>query len=150
MRISDNYELHEFKRSAKADAKGIDNTIPPFAINAIRILVKHLLQPINDATGWRNFISSGFRCSALNKAVGGSATSSHMKGEAADSNFYTLNGKKEKIYLSPIEVAKKVKELGLQFDQMILYPSFVHLSFSALKKNRNQILYNSSYKGEKL
>ena len=63
--------------------------------------------------------------------------------------FYVLkNGKAE--YLKPIEVLRKVIELNLDFDQMIAYPGFVHLSYTTDRKNRKQVLYNKSYKGEKL
>lgn len=111
-------------------------------------LARNVLQPICDATGWKDYISSGYRPIRLNAAVGGSVTSDHRYARAADNNFYKIvNGKKTEI--QPIEVAKQVKKLGLCFDQMILYPTFVHLSFRA-GANRNQILYNSSYKGDKI
>lgn len=150
MKISNNYTLDEFKRSATATLRGIDNTIPSFAVNNIRILVKHLLQPINDATGWKNLISSGYRNEKLNALVGGSKTSMHMTGEASDNKFY-IDDSEGITYLAPIDVAKKVIELKLDFDQMILYPTFLHLSYTTKKRgNRKQVLYNKNYRGSKL
>lgn len=152
MRISPNYKLSEFEYSATARVHGIDNTIPPAAVNAIRILVEHLLQPINDATGWKNKISSGYRSKKLNDILpGASTTSMHMSGEAADCKFYEVNSKgKIARWVSPVVAARKVIELGLDFDQMILYPTFVHLSFTAKRKNRKQVLYSGTYSGPKL
>ena len=49
----------------------------------------------------------------------------------------------------PLALARLVKKLGLEFDQMILYPTFVHLSYHE-GRNRNKILYNKRYKGEKV
>ena len=52
--------------------------------------------------------------------------------------------------MTPYELACKVIELGLQFDQLILYSGFVHLSYKKSGEQRMQILYNKSYKGKKL
>ncbi len=142
MRISKNYNMKEF---------AVSKTYPLFAAPvpkelecSVIMLVLKLLQPINDATGWTNDISSGYRNSALNRAVGGVPTSQHTKGEASDNNFRDKNG-----YKTSHEVASKVVELKLEFDQMILYNTFVHLSYSN-GKNRNEILYNKKYSGKKL
>lgn len=148
-RISYNFKMSEFAVSASASAKGHTIVIPEELKENIVELVVNLLQPICDATGWKDKINSGYRDEFTNKLVGGVPTSQHTKGEAADNMFYKLvNGKAE--YLKPIDVLKKVVELGLEFDQMIAYPTFVHLSYTNDKPNRKQILYNSSYKGERL
>jgi hypothetical protein len=111
-------------------------------------LVTNLLQPVNDATGWKNLITSGYRPNKLNKAVGGSLTSDHRFGRASDNNFYKEeNGKI--VYISSYDVANTVLKLKLKFDQMILYPDFVHLSYRK-NKNRNQVLYSKNYKGKRI
>lgn len=144
--------MPEFGRSDTAAAHGIDNSIPDAVKPAIRGLVLNLLQPINDATGWRNRISSGYRCKKLNSLLpGSSSTSMHMTGEAADCKFYVPGVKGEVVrWLSSIEVAEQVIAQKLVFDQMILYPTFVHLSFTTKRANRQQVLYNKSYRGPKL
>ena len=146
MRISKNYKMREFSVSSSFPhlATGVPKE---FQCNVVN-LVLALLQPINDATGWSNYISSGYRSPMLNSRVGGSPSSQHLKGEASDNNFYYYqNGKK--ISVTPYEVAKKVKWLNLDFDQMILYPTFIHLSFK-VGANRRQVLYSSTYKGKRL
>lgn len=146
-RISKNFTYEEFERSATATANNINNRMPASVKPAVRALAVNLLQPLCDAEGWNDLISSGYRCDALNKLVGGVDTSQHRKGEAADNKFYeTVNGKK--VMIEPIRVARTVIDLGLVFDQMILYPTFVHLSYSGA--NRMQVLYNKRYKGPRL
>ena len=133
--------MDEFNVSASHPelARGIPINIRP----AIIALVVHVLQPICDRTGWSCYINSGYRSIELNRAVGGALSSQHMKGEAADCVF-KKDGKAVKI----IDVLKAGKDLN--FDQMIAYPSFVHFSYTRLRANRKMVLYNSSYKGEKL
>lgn len=141
MRISKNFTLDEFSVSASHPelAQGIPINVRP----AIIALVTHILQPICDKTGWTCKINSGYRSIELNRAVGGAPTSQHMKGEAADCVFM-----KDKKPVPIIEVLKVGKELC--FDQMIAYPTFVHFSYTRLRANRKMVLYNSSYKGERL
>ena len=143
MRISKNFTMDEFSVSASHPelARGIPVNIRP----AVKALVINLLQPICDRTGWTDSILSGYRSIELNRAVKGASGSQHMKGEAAD-NLFKRNGKP----VSIIEVFKLVKESGLDFDQMIAYPTFVHLSYTTKRPNRKQILYNVSYTGKRL
>ena len=134
--------MDEFNVSASHPelAKGIPINIRP----AIIALVVHVLQPICDKTGWSCHINSGYRSIELNRALSGAAPASqHMKGEAADCVFM-----KDKKPVPIIEVLKVGKELC--FDQMIAYPTFVHFSYTRLRANRKMVLYNKSYKGERL
>jgi hypothetical protein len=50
----------------------------------------------------------------------------------------------------PLALARLAKKMDLDYDQMIVYPTFVHFSYTEDRKNRNQILYSSKYKGEKV
>ena len=52
--------------------------------------------------------------------------------------------------MTPYELACKVVELGLEYDQMIIYPGFVHLSYKKSGEQRMQLLYNKSYNGQKI
>ena len=140
-RLSKNFRLNEFAVSST----GLPNEIPEDVKPAIRALVHYVLQPICDATGWRCRINSGYRSKAVNIKVGGANNSQHTKGEASDNVFYDDNG-----VVPPIRVLQAVLSLGLLFDQMIAYPTFVHLSHSARGVNRKQVLYSSTYKGQKL
>ena len=142
--ISRNFSYHEFEHSDIAKEERITNVITSTLVrDSIKCLVDNLLQPLRDAIKKPLKISSGYRCLQLNShhRIGGSPTSQHVLGEAADVWCATM---------TPYELACKVVELRLEYDQLILYPGFIHLSFSTRKGNRMQILYNKSYKGQKI
>ena len=84
MKLSEHFSLSEFERSATATKLGIDNSVPSQYIPALEQLCKEILEPLREFTGQPILISSGYRCPALNKAVGGVKNSQHMTGEAAD------------------------------------------------------------------
>lgn len=141
--------MAEFAVSATAAAKGIKMVIPEAVKPNIVALVTKLLQPLCDATGWRDQVNSGYRSPEVNKLVGGVPTSQHLTGQASDNMFYTktVDGVK---YVRAVDVLRSLVASGLDFDQAIAYPTFVHLSYRAHGKNRRQVLYNKSYKGAKL
>ena len=79
-----NFELYEFIDSDVAKKKNIDNS-PSFEIvDHLEELVEKFLQPLRNALGLPINVSSGYRCSRLNAAVGGSSMSAHLWGYAAD------------------------------------------------------------------
>ena len=147
--ISEDFSYLEFEQSDKARELGINNAIESQAIkDAIKSLVDSVLQPLRDACGKPLAINSGYRCKALNAAVGGVSTSQHVKGEAADVCPFGRNGHGDIKVVT--KLARLAVKLDLPFDQMILYPSFVHFSHKLKGEQRKQILYNKSYKGEKV
>lgn len=83
MRVSENFTLAEFERSQTAARNGIDNSVPAEYLGNITTLCETLLQPLRDAFG-PVFVTSGYRCPELNRAVGGSSGSQHKYGQAAD------------------------------------------------------------------
>ena len=83
-KLSSNFTLGEFIASDTAKKKKIDNTPTLADIYHMQELCTFLLQPIRDAWGKPIKVTSGFRCYKLNRAVGGSPTSVHMRGYAAD------------------------------------------------------------------
>lgn len=138
--ISKDFNYREFEASDVADKKGICNVITSFGVrDSILSLVENVLQPLRDAWGKPLHINSGYRCEKLNAAVGGVPASQHVKGEAADIAAE-----------NPVELAGLAVRLGLPFDQMILYPTFVHFSHKLNGEQRGQILYNWRYKGERI
>ena len=140
--ISKNFSYHEFEASTVAKDKRINNTITSFSVrDSIKNLVNRLIQPVRDYAKARVCVSSGYRCIELNEAIGGSPTSQHPLGEAADVWCPVK---------TPYELACIVIENNLPFDQMILYPGFLHLSLKLEGEQRYQILYNKSYKCKRL
>lgn len=140
MNITKNFTFAEFEASETAKKKGILNVISTFRVrDAVVALCKEVLQPLRDAWGKPLHINSGYRCPELNAAVGGVPTSQHTKGEAADIKAG-----------DPHALAQLAYDLGLPYDQMILYPTFVHFSHKLSGEQRHKILYNRSYKGPKV
>ena len=138
-RISKDFKFSEFTKSDTASRLHIVNVINDWEVrDNIKALVDNVLQPLRDAWGGPLFINSGYRSPELNKAVGGVATSMHCKGQAADVDC-----------TDPYALAKLVKRMRLDVDQVILYPSFVHISHKRDGRNRNQFLYNKKWKGPK-
>ncbi len=141
--ISKSFSYREFEESPTAKRKGICNVITSFAVrDAVKELTEKVLQPLRDKVGHPLRINSGYRCPELNKEVGGVPTSQHVKGEAADIAA-----------ADPFLLAKVVRgtpEIWREVDQMILYPTFVHLSHRKGGPQRRQLLYNRSYKGENI
>lgn len=130
MRLSKNFTLEEFTRSDAAKRLGIKNTPSPDEIENLRLLCEHILQPLREAWGDMLFINSGYRKEALNKAVGGVTGSQHTKGQAADVRCS-----------NPIKLLQTLKDLNIPFDQAIVYPSFLHISYDK-NGNRNQVIYS--------
>lgn len=139
--LTKNFTLAEFIRSTTAEQLDISNTPSSDVIENLKSLCVKVLQPLRNTLGKAIIINSGYRSAELNKAVGGVPTSQHRKGQAADirSNYFL-----------PIEIARTIKDLHLPFDQVIVYPTFVHVSHDAGGRQRGNILYNKSYKGERL
>lgn len=132
MQLTTNFSLQELTASAKALAKGIDNTPSDEAIEALKALCENVLQPARDEVGSIE-VSSGYRCPALNKAVKGAKNSQHVLGEAADIS----NDDSAALF-------HFIRE-NLEFDQLIWeegndeQPAWVHVSYS-LNGNRNTVL----------
>ena len=138
-RITANFRYSEFTKSDTATRLHINNAITSWEVrDNIKALVEDVLQPLRDAWGGPLFINSGYRCLELNKAVGGVPTSQHCLGEGADVGC-----------TDPYALAKLVKKMRLDVDQVILYPSFLHISYKRDGRNRNQFLYNKKWKGPK-
>lgn len=138
--ISEHFSYKEFERSDAAKYHGIINNVTSAEVrDAIKALVITVLQPLRSAWGNPLVINSGYRCLALNALVGGVSTSQHVKGEAADVRCS-----------DPYALARLVKAMGLPFDQMILYPTFVHISHKLNGQQRGEVLYNYRYKGKRL
>ena len=78
------FTFSEFERSDTASRLKIDNRLPELAEAHIVELVDILLDPLREAWGGPLTVSSGYRCPELNRAVGGSETSAHTAGWAAD------------------------------------------------------------------
>lgn len=148
--ISKDFSYREFEVTDQAGLR-TDNVIRDVSVrDSVKALVETILQPLRDAWGAPLSINSGYRCPAVNRAVGGQPMSQHLKGEAADvcpSNRRNDGSVSlERVY----DLAKRAADLHLPYDQIILYPTFVHFSHKLHGSQRGQVLYNKRYKGKRL
>lgn len=138
MKLSQYFDLSEFEYSDTARAKGIKNTIPAEYLPNIVRLHDNVLFPLRKLVGCPVRITSGYRCTALNKAIGGASNSQHSTGQAADID---VTGQ------SNLAVFNWIRK-NCDFDQLILEQvngvEWVHVSYN-FGKNRKQCL---SYNGK--
>ena len=136
--LTKHFTLEEFSFSSTAKARGIDNTVPLQFIPSLRNLCEKVLEPLRERVKEPVIISSGYRCPALNKAVGGTNTSQHMKGEACD------------IYMEDKTKLRKWFAILLDgdFDQLIFERNrrtdrcWIHVSCKPdTSLNRHQVIY---------
>ena len=136
IRVSKNFALSEMVKSATAERLNVDNSPSDIHLVNLTHLAIHILQPVRDEFGVIT-INSGYRSPALNAKVGGSKTSQHCNGQAADfESFSTPNP----------DLAKWIAK-NLDFDQLILEfydgvnpnSGCVHCSYN-LMGNRKKIL----------
>ena len=136
MKLTEHFTLSEFVRSETADRNHIDNTPTPDVVENLCALCRNVLEPARVALGAPIYITSGYRCQALNKAVGGKPTSQHLRGEAADLQVRGVENLR-KLY-------NAIKDHGM-FDQL-LYESngatkWIHVSYKQ-SGNRQQAIDN--------
>ena len=84
MNLTANFSLHELSKSETALRMGLDNTPDDEATENLRLLCEKVLQPVRDHYGKGVKVNSAYRSPESNAAVGGSKTSDHCKGMAAD------------------------------------------------------------------
>lgn len=108
------FSLKELCSSDVATKKKIDN-FPSFTVvEHLTELTEKILEPLRIAWGSPIKVSSGYRCDALNRAVGGVATSAHRLGWAAD--LTPANGKLDEF----ISFTKKwLFDNNIKFDQLL-------------------------------
>ncbi len=131
MQLSEHFELAEFLVSETAARRGISNEPTPEVIDNLRRLCQSVLEPLRVKLACPVVITSGYRSQALNRAVGGSPTSHHMQGRAAD---LIVPG------MTPLAVCQAANQLKLPCVQIIHeFGRWAHLSVAA-SNERTQLL----------
>ena len=102
--------------------------LPPLARENVKALVSEVLDPVREKLGMPIVVNSGYRCERHNKDVGGVRNSQHLRGEAAD------------IHCEDNERLKQLIIENGKFDQLITYPTFLHVSYKRTGGNRHQRL----------
>jgi hypothetical protein len=84
MNLTENFTLSELTKSETALRHDMDNSPDQTAISNLQALAVHVLQPVRDHFARGVKVNSGYRSPDVNAKVGGSRTSDHCRGMAAD------------------------------------------------------------------
>ena len=134
MQLTPNFSLARLIYSETAQRERIDNTPAPDIVDNLRLLALGLEQ-VQALTGFPLEISSGYRSRELNQRVGGTDTSQHSQGLAADFTCAEFG--------PPADIIKAIRASGIAFDQCILeYEKWVHISFSKTPRGRVLTIYD--------
>jgi zinc D-Ala-D-Ala carboxypeptidase len=128
MKLSANFSLNELTKSEFATRNGISNTASPLVIEKLQALTDNILQPLRDKFG-PVIVTSAYRSPEVNKAVGGSTTSHHCFGFAADFEVLSVDN---------LEMSEYIRD-NLKYTQLILEfytdgqpdSGWVHCSYDA-------------------
>lgn len=128
------FTFKELICSSTATKLGINNVPDKYEFISLAALCTNILEPAR--SWWCNilFVNSGYRCEALNRAVGGVPSSQHIKGEAVDITTGTTQGN--------IKLFNWMR-LNLNYDQLILEKGgrWIHVSYVVGGNCRNQCLF---------
>ena len=141
MKLSKNFSRAEIEHSNTAKRLGISNEMSEKHLENMQGLIDNLIQPMRDAIGPIR-VTSGYRSPQLNRAIGGSRTSQHCKGQALDIQYWSGGKMNNKI------IYDWILDSGLEFDQIIneFDYAWIHIS---LKKNDNRGQILEAYKNDK-
>ena len=137
IRISKHISIKEATRSNTAERLGIDNFPDSPTLVNMQALAENVFEPLREHFGHPIYITSFYRSPELNKAIGGSSTSQHCKGEAIDIDDVIGESTNADFF-------NYIKD-NLDFDQLIWEfgnddsPNWVHVSYSA-SNNRGNVL----------
>ena len=138
-KLSPHFRLREFERSQIANRFDIDNTVKEKQIyNNLTLLCENVLEPIRRHYGVPFSPTSGYRCLELNRRLGSSDKSQHVKGQAADIEIPTVSNYELGIWIRD----------NLDYDTVLLefykkdVPSsgWVHVSYISKENNRKRAL----------
>lgn len=139
--LTPHFALREFTKSATAMKHGIDNRPTPEVVENLKRLCLHTLEPLREKLELPIIITSGYRTKALNDIiVHASRKSQHMTGQAADFYIPEVSGNlshRERLILAFRTI---ITNPEVDFDQLILYPNFIHVSYVSKETNRHKIM----------
>ena len=128
------FTINELTKSSTAQRLHINNNPTQEVKDNLNKLIDNILDPLRELYGKPIIVNSGYRCTKLNKAIGGAKNSQHLVGQASD--IRTVQNTKE----SNKELFELIKNSKLPFDQLINEYDYnwVHVSYSP--RNRRQVL----------
>lgn len=129
------FSFSEFFKSDVAEKHQVKN-IPDDAqlsqvLGNIKALVLNVLDPLRARIGRPIIITSGYRSQRVNELVGGSKTSQHLMGKAADIHVQGYTPQQ-------MDMVYRTIQMYYDFDQLIFYPSknIIHISWNGIKNRQ--------------
>ena len=141
MQLTEHFNLEELTYSSTAKQKGLKNEPNESQIENLKLLAQYVLEPIREKIGCPLFISSGYRSEKLNALVGGSKTSQHLQGSAADIQIFDKKLTNTDLFNI---IVSMVKNNEIQVGQVIwefgeTEPNWIHISLPT-SRHRNEVL----------
>jgi zinc D-Ala-D-Ala carboxypeptidase len=121
-KLSAHFTLAEFLRSETAARHGIDNTPAPEILHALQRNAENM-EAVRALLGVPLHISSGYRCLALNRAIGSKDTSAHVRGLAADFEAPEFG--------PPVDICHAIVASDIVYDQLLYEHTWVHIGWPA-------------------
>lgn len=153
--ITPHFSFEELIHSDTAERLGIDNQPPPQVAGHLRVLAEGMEQ-VRAVTGHPIHVNSAYRCEALERLLTQRAFASwcrkrgKLPDEASWAEYFAKKAHPQglgcdftcRAYGTPREIVRAIIAAGIQFDQLILEGSWVHISFvrDAEGNMRNQVL----------
>lgn len=137
MQLTNNFSLNEMIKSETALRHNMDNTPGEAEIANLKVLCEKVLQPVREHYGKGVKVNSGFRHPDVNAAVGGSKTSDHCKGQAADIEIPGVaNAELAQWIANNLEYTQVILEF---YTQGIPDSGWVHVSYDPANLKKQQL-----------
>lgn len=120
-KLTEHFYLREFTDSDIALRNGIPNKPSPLVLEHLQ-LTANGMEEVRTVLDKPIFINSGYRSPKLNAFIGGSKTSDHKDGYAADFVCRSFG--------TPEQIVDAILKSGIKFDQLICEGNWVHISFN--------------------
>ena len=137
MNLSKNFELTELIYSNAADSYNIENTPGRIELENLKKLCNEILQPIRDKFGKSIYVNSGYRSPKVNRLVGGSSSSQHIKGQASDITVGSKEGNKKLFDM----IVQMIEDKEITVGQLIDEKDYKWIHISLPYRKVNQILH---------
>lgn len=137
MQLTPHFTLAELTASSTARREGLDNTPPPELMPRL-VRTAEMLERVRSTLGVPVIVTSGYRSQAVNRAVGGVATSDHSQGHAADIVAPR--------YGTPLQIARTLAPLvsvlgiGQLIYERVGGKAWVHVSTRVPEKPANRVI----------
>ena len=137
MNLSKNFTFNELTYSNAADSYNIENTPGRIELENLTKLCNEILQPIRDKFGKSIYVNSGYRNPKVNRLVGGSSSSQHTKGQAADITVGSKEGNKKLFDM----IVQMIEDKEITVGQLIDESDYKWIHISLPYRKVNQILH---------